>query len=60
MAFQFYMADHVYVKFFAENIFETFFNNAAKLFNQSEKKHGKNCILPVNDNFFFLSRLLEE
>lgn len=38
MAFQFYMADHVYVKFFAENIFETFFNNAAKFFNQSEKK----------------------
>jgi hypothetical protein len=30
MAFQFYMADHVYIKFFVENIFETFFNNAAE------------------------------
>jgi len=52
MAFQFYIADHVYIKFFARNIFETLFNNVAKLFNQIEKKRGKNCILPVNGNFF--------
>ena len=38
MAFQFYMAGHVYIKFFAENVFETFFNNAAKLFDQIKKK----------------------
>jgi hypothetical protein len=42
MAFQLYLSGHIYIMFFAENVFETFFNNVAILFN-----HIKNTLKTI-------------